>query len=137
MYTKPPLRALFEDEQGCLIWNELSMVRLDQRWQRAREIVFRGDVCRQNGAFAVRSQSRSQLRFAVRLDGILGWDKGCDCEDYLKKAPWGWCKHRLAAWIYSHLTEAQQQYIERMKGQQGNGDTGDQLQHEVRQPAGA
>ena len=63
MYTKPPLRARFEDEQGCLIWDELAMVRLDQRWQRAREIVFRGDVCRQNGAFAVTSQSRSQLRF--------------------------------------------------------------------------
>ena len=113
MYAKPKLRVEFEDEQGCLVWEPLACVRLDQRWERARKIVFSGDVIPSNGHFAVRSQSRSQLQFRVKLNGVLGWEKGCDCEDYMKKAPWGWCKHRIAAWIYSHLTEAQRDIISR------------------------
>lgn len=105
--SKPLLRKQFEDENNCQIWDVQSMVRLDDRWKRAREIVTRDEVQRNNGHWVVNSQSRAGLHFEVRLNGILGADKHCQCEDYTKRAPWGWCKHRLAAWICSQLTEAQ------------------------------
>ena len=138
MYPKPQLRVKFEEEQGCLIWEPLACIRLDQRWERARKILLAGDVEPQtDGAYIVRSQSRSELRFNVRLNGVLGWQKGCDCEDYLKKAPWGWCKHRLSAWIYSHLTGAQVNLINKNKEVQANGDNRDLVRNQVHQQAGA
>jgi len=107
---KPPLRQKFEDEQCCAIWQVKDLVRLDDRWRRARAIVSNGHVTRDNGHFNVRSQSRD-LVFTVRLGRVLGAQLDCECEDYRKWAPWGWCKHKIAAWIYSQLTEAQLQHI--------------------------
>jgi hypothetical protein len=111
--VKSILRQQFENEQGCLVWDVQSMVALDNRWERAKEIVKAKGQVKQvlPEHYLVSSQSRFDLTFRVSLDG----GQGCDCEDYKKRAPWGWCKHRLAAWICSQLTEAQLKNIRRSK----------------------
>lgn len=103
--VKPLARQWFEEEQGCAVWDIQSMVALDSRWERAKEIVQAKTQVKQGDSahWLVSSQSRLDLTFNVSLNG----GKGCTCEDYSKRAPWGWCKHRLAAWICSQLTEAQ------------------------------
>lgn len=112
--VKSLLRQQFEDQQGCRVWDVTSMVRLDDRWERAKGIVKSKHQVAQvdQDHWLVSSQSRLDLTFKVSLNG----GKGCDCEDYSKRAPWGWCKHRLAAWICSQLTEAQLKNIRKGNG---------------------
>jgi len=112
-HVKSLLRRQFEDEQGCPVWDVTSMVKLDERWERAKGIVKSRNQVKpvDQNHYLVSSQSRLDLMFHVSLNG----GRGCDCEDYGKRAPWGWCKHRLAAWICSQLTEAQLNNIRRSK----------------------
>jgi len=93
--VKPLARQMFEDEQGCAVWDVKSMVALDNRWLSAKAIVMAKNQVKQVDSehWLVSSQSRLDLTFYVSLNG----GKGCTCEDYGKRAPWGWCKHRLAA----------------------------------------
>jgi predicted RNA-binding Zn-ribbon protein involved in translation (DUF1610 family) len=113
--VQPLIRQRFEDEQGCQVWDVASMVALDNRWERAKEIVLSKNELSYagEGVWLVKSQSRPGVGFQVSLWGGKGCTRACTCEDYGKRAPWGWCKHRLAAWISSQLTEAQVNNIRR------------------------
>jgi hypothetical protein len=48
----------------------------------------------QVGHFQVVSCSQPGVFYAVHLE------HGCTCTDASTRAPFGWCKHRLAVWLY-------------------------------------
>lgn len=50
------------------------------------------------GHFEVASCTTPGVRYLVSLA------TGCNCPDGTTRAPFGWCKHRLACWLYvQHL----------------------------------
>lgn len=52
------------------------------------------------GHFEVISASTPGLSYTVSLA------TGCNCPDGTTRAPMGWCKHRLAAWLYVQHMES-------------------------------
>lgn len=67
--VQPLIRQRFEDEQGCQVWDVASMVALDNRWQRAKEIVLSKNELSYagEGVWLVKSQSRPGVGFQVSL----------------------------------------------------------------------
>jgi len=76
---------------------------LMRRWDRACQLSECHVVSRGHD-YQVTSQSDPSIRYIVDLQ------KGCTCPD-AQAAPFGWCKHRLAAWQYQqYLDQEQERY---------------------------
>jgi hypothetical protein len=59
-----------------------------------------GETGPMQGYFQVASCTHPGIYYVVHLE------HGCTCPDYSTKAPFGWCKHRLAVWLYLDHMEA-------------------------------
>jgi len=46
------------------------------------------------GTYSIASTSSPGVIYVVNLE------KGCSCPDSQNRAPMGWCKHRLALWLF-------------------------------------
>ena len=83
------------------IGDETTITALMYRWDRACAMSQHHVVATNRpDYYQVWSQTNPDQFYTVNLE------KGCTCPDFTR-APFGWCKHRLAAWIYQTWLDAQ------------------------------
>jgi len=95
----------FEDfyQTHCAFWQAIDVGRAARRWERALDLIRAKAVEERDGRYGVASQNQQGVRYAVTF-GQQG-APSCTCPDATKatatSAPWGWCKHALAALMLS------------------------------------
>lgn len=90
-------------QKWVLVLDQPASVGLMKRMQRAQELVPHHVVNVGCGHYQVASATQQGIYYNVRLDA------GCTCPDSMRQdgAPYGWCKHRLAAWLYGQYLRDQ------------------------------
>jgi hypothetical protein len=87
-------------QQHASWWEPKAVGRAAARWQRAVPIAQRGAVSHQlgQGRHLVASCRCGSPVYQVQVQtGLAFTTASCNCPDIT--APWGWCKHALAAFI--------------------------------------
>lgn len=105
--------ALFERFQRMYSWTQVldpaGATGLATRWERAKAFVPHAIVsyyADRTIFYQVESARNPGEHYVVHLE------KGCTCPDE-QRAPFGWCKHRLAAWQYSKWLDMQMEQLVR------------------------
>lgn len=78
-------------------WGDIELHELTKRWHRAERIPATRWT-HQNGHHTVTSESGR----AAGYTHYTVTDTECNCPDAVQRAPWAWCKHRLALWMHLH-----------------------------------
>ncbi len=80
-----------------LMADDAALTALSRRWTRSLEITDSVIVPAGDASYIVNSATDPDITYLVDQDG-------CSCpdssDDRPKSAPFGWCKHRLAAWRF-------------------------------------
>ena len=93
------------DHKWTLMLDEAAARAFGLRWERAVDLLTAGAVHEAgSGIYQVTSQTDNQIRYWVS-PGV-----SCTCPD-THRAPWGWCKHQLAVWMYQE-TEMEQRDLD-------------------------
>ena len=88
------IRRFTKEHSWVNILDEKSAAGLGRRWAKAVELYEEGSVhWRSIGLYLVNSQTDPRTEYTVCPES------GCTCPDFRDRAPFGWCKHRLATWI--------------------------------------
>ena len=90
-------------QEQCGHWTPLDVGNVARRWERALQLTATYGVTPTGGAYSVPSQSGSGKLYVVAFSQAGA--PSCTCPDASKEtarsAPWGWCKHALAALMLS------------------------------------
>jgi hypothetical protein len=90
--------AWLKANPGFAMLDVASNVALNNRFLRALAVLKdRSYQAIQPGVLYIPSRSQPGQRYIARITD-------CDCPDHAK-APFGWCKHRIAAWLHKHHKE--------------------------------
>lgn len=96
---EPPVRRIFRETVAEVAERAKAALpaAVNGRVDKAVQIVLAGDIVpHEDGKFTVGSQSDAGLHYVV--DGV------CECPDSDRKELEGWCKHKIAAAIYTRAT---------------------------------
>lgn len=80
------------DHRWTLMADTATISALDRRWQKALEIPVTAVEATGDHSHLVNSDSDPDKTYLINR-----W--GCSCPDSQRAAPFGWCKHHLAAWM--------------------------------------
>ena len=103
----------FTESQAWLLIEDEARGHFQDRWQKAEVIVETKGVMYwgADDFFTVASQGATQTTYKSILNRQPD-EPGCTCPDWSKSltnkgAPHGWCKHRLAAWLFRERSTQQ------------------------------
>lgn len=110
------LTQFMREHAWSQVMDERTATAFYRRWSRAGAITDESnDLRHRGGAFPGQEPDGSFTVCSSRADGTSyevwpGPNGSCDCPDSAiisnTSAPYGWCKHRLAVWIFARDRES-------------------------------
>ena len=107
--TETPQYSQFcHQHRWTLLLQEKELAGFMARWERAQDLVPNAVTACTLDAQGHRLYQVTSSKDHTRFYNLT-LPSGCTCPDASTlggRAPWGWCKHRLAAWIYCRWLNA-------------------------------